>query len=134
MPLSSYSPERVRHEGGTLVIGDWESPTNLAPMFNQELPAAEIDAALYAGLTRLDAQLRWAPDLAERVPTLENGDVSWNRAAHTMDVSYRLRAGLRWSDGQPITARDVAFPGRSARAGLPGYDRVPGDFPDRHQG
>ena len=113
VPLSSYSPERVRHEGGTLVIGDWESPTNLAPMFNQELPAAEIDAALYAGLTRLDAQLHWAPDLAERVPTLENGDVSWNRAAHTMDVSYRLRAGLRWSDGQPITARDVAFTWRA---------------------
>ncbi len=96
-----------------MVIGDWESPTNLAPMFNQELPAAQVDAALYAGLTRLDAQLHWWPDLAERVPTLENGDVSWNRPAHTMDVSYRLRAGLRWSDGQPITARDVAFTWRA---------------------
>src|SRR2546429_8152964 len=26
-----------------------------------------------------------------------------------MDVTYRLRPGLRWSDGQPLTARDVAF-------------------------
>lgn len=112
-PLSTYVPERVRHEGGTLVIGDWESPTNLAPMFNQELPAGQLDAALYAGLSRLDAQLHWWPDLAERVPTLENGDLSWNRTARTMDVSYRLRAGLRWSDGQPITARDVAFTWRA---------------------
>ena len=96
-----------------MVIGDWESPTNLAPMFNQELPAAQLDAALYAGLSRLDAQLHWWPDLAERVPTLENGDLSWNRTARTMDVSYRLRAGLRWSDGQPITARDVAFTWRA---------------------
>jgi peptide/nickel transport system substrate-binding protein len=30
-----------------------------------------------------------------------------------MDVSYRLKAGLRWSDGQPITARDVAFTWRA---------------------
>ncbi len=30
-----------------------------------------------------------------------------------MDVSYRMRAGLRWSDGQPITARDVAFTWRA---------------------
>jgi peptide/nickel transport system substrate-binding protein len=47
--------------------------------------------------------------LVERVPTLANGDVSWNRAAGTMDVTYRLRAGLLWSDGQPLTASDVAF-------------------------
>jgi peptide/nickel transport system substrate-binding protein len=26
-----------------------------------------------------------------------------------MDVTYNLRPGLRWSDGRPITARDVAF-------------------------
>lgn len=48
-------------------------------------------------------------DLAERVPTLDNGDVTWNASAGTMDVTYRLRRGLHWSDGQPLTAEDVAF-------------------------
>jgi peptide/nickel transport system substrate-binding protein len=107
--VDQYQPEAARQEGGTLTIGDWESPSNFAPLFNDELPAAQVNAALYAGLIRLDPKLRWVPDLASRVPTLANGDVRWNRGAGSMDVTYRLRPGLRWSDGQPITARDVAF-------------------------
>jgi peptide/nickel transport system substrate-binding protein len=106
---SQYQPEPARHEGGTLLVGDWESPTNFSPLFNEEVPAAQIDALLYAGLLRLDANLQPVPDLVERVPTLQNGDVTWNSGAGTMDVTYRLRPGLRWSDGQPLTAEDVAF-------------------------
>ena len=106
---SQYRPEPARHEGGTLVVGDWESPTNFSPLFNEEVPAAQVDALLYAGLLRLDANLQPVPDLVERVPTLQNGDVTWNRGAGTMDVTYRLRPGLRWSDGQPLTVEDVAF-------------------------
>jgi len=108
-PASQYQPEAARHEGGTLLVGDWESPTNFSPLFNEEVPAAQVDALLYAGLVRLDPNLQPGPDLVERVPTLENGDVTWNRGAGTMDVTYRLRQGLRWSDGQPLTADDVAF-------------------------
>jgi peptide/nickel transport system substrate-binding protein len=106
---SLYQPEPARHEGGSIVVGDWESPTNFSPLFNEEVPAAQVDALLYASLVRLDQNLEPVADLVERVPTLQNGDVSWNRAGGTMDVSYRLRAGLRWSDGLPLTAEDVAF-------------------------
>ena len=106
---SPYQPERARHEGGTLVAGDWESPTNFSPLFNEEVPAAQVDALLFAGLVRLDPNLQPVADLVERVPTLGNGDVKWNRGAGTVDVTYRLRAGLRWSDGEPLTADDVAF-------------------------
>jgi peptide/nickel transport system substrate-binding protein len=91
------------------VIGDWESPTNFSPLFNEEVPAAQVDVLLYAGLVQLDANLQPVADLVQRVPTVENGDVSWNRAAGRMDVTYSLRPGLRWSDGQPLTAADVAF-------------------------
>jgi peptide/nickel transport system substrate-binding protein len=106
---TGYLAEAARHESGTVTIGDWESPTNFAPLFNDELAAAQVDAALYAGLIRLDATMRWQPDLATDVPTLQNHGVAWDRAAGTMDVTYRLRPGLRWSDGQPITAQDVAY-------------------------
>jgi peptide/nickel transport system substrate-binding protein len=106
---AQYQPEPARHEGGTLVLGDWESPTNFSPLFNEELPAAQVDALLYAGLTRLDPNLQPQPDLAQRVPTLDNGDVVWNRGTGGMDVTYRLKPGLKWSDGQPLTASDVAF-------------------------
>ena len=90
-------------------MGDWESPTNFSPLFNEEVPAAQVDALLYAGLVQLDATLQPIPDLVQRVPTLENGDVKWSPAEGTMEVTYRLRPRLRWSDGQPLTADDVAF-------------------------
>jgi peptide/nickel transport system substrate-binding protein len=106
---SQYRPEPAGHEGGSIVVGDWESPTNFSPLFNDEVPAAQIDAVLYDGLVRRDANLDPVPDLVERVPTLENGDVTWNHAAGTMDVTYTLLPGLRWSDGQPLTSADVAF-------------------------
>jgi peptide/nickel transport system substrate-binding protein len=107
--VGGYQPEPARSDGGTVTVGDWESPSNFAPLFNDELTAAQVDAALYAGLTRLDANLRWQPDLASEVPTLDNRAVAWNRAAGSMDVTYHLRPGLTWSDGQPLTADDIAF-------------------------
>jgi peptide/nickel transport system substrate-binding protein len=106
---SSYHPEPAGHEGGSIVVGDWESPTNFSPLFNEELPAAQIDALLYEGLVRRDAGLNPVPDLVQRVPTLDNGDVIWNHTTGTMDVTYTLLPGLRWSDGQPLTSADVAF-------------------------
>ena len=99
-----------------MVIGDWESPTDFSPLFNDELPAREVDSLLFAGLTRRDAQLHPIADLAREVPTLDNGGVSWDRAAKRMSVSYQLRAGLQWSDGQPLTADDVAFTLKVIRA------------------
>jgi peptide/nickel transport system substrate-binding protein len=108
-PGSQYQAEPARHEGGTLVVGDWESPTNFSPLFNEEVPAAQVDTLLYSSLVKLDNSLQPVADLVERIPTLQNGDVTWNRTAGTMDVNYRLRSGLRWSDGQPLTSDDVAF-------------------------
>ena len=106
---SNYHPEPAGHEGGSIVVGDWESPTNFSPLFNEELPAAQIDALLYDGLVRRDSGLNPVPDLVQRVPTLDNGDVTWNHNLGTMDVTYTLLPGLRWSDGQPLTSADVAF-------------------------
>jgi len=96
-----------------VTVGDWESPSNFAPLFNDELTAAQVNATLYAGLTRLDSTLHWQPDLALDVPTLDNHGVVWDRVAGTITVTYHLRPGLQWSDGQPITAQDVAYTWRA---------------------
>ena len=108
-----YQAEPAQHEGGSLVVGDWESPTNFAPYFNAEQPAAQVDSLLFAGLVRQTADLQFLPDLAARVPTPDNGDVRWDRKSGSMTVTYRLRPGLLWSDGTPLTASDVAFTWRT---------------------
>jgi peptide/nickel transport system substrate-binding protein len=74
----------------------------------------------------IDAHGRPVPVLLARIPTVANGDLS--RDGRT--IVYRLRRGVRWQDGVPVTARDVLFtlhaiadtanPVRSRE----GYDRV----------
>jgi oligopeptide transport system substrate-binding protein len=54
-------------------------------------------AQLFEGLTALDASLRVQPALAE----------SWRFSDDRSTVTFRLRLGLVFSDGTPITADDV---------------------------
>ncbi len=43
---------------------------------------------------------------AEIIPSLAE---SWQISADKQHVTFTLRAGLKWSDGQPLTAEDVLF-------------------------
>ena len=45
------------------------------------------------------------PRLAESVPTVENGGVS----AELTQITWKLKPGLLWSDGTPVTSADVKF-------------------------
>ena len=47
----------------------------------------------------------WSPELATEVPTLENHDV--NVIGTRMDVTWKLRHGVKWQDGVPFTSKDV---------------------------
>jgi peptide/nickel transport system substrate-binding protein len=105
---SQYRPEPAQHEGGTVTVGHWESPSDLSPLHNDEPPALLIERALFAGLVTLDDQLGALPDLVTVVPTPANGGVRADPAG-PMEVTYRLRPGLKWSDGEPLTAADVEF-------------------------
>jgi len=45
------------------------------------------------------------PGLAAEVPTIENGGIS----ADGLTITYKLKDGLKWSDGDPVTSADVKF-------------------------
>jgi peptide/nickel transport system substrate-binding protein len=49
------------------------------------------------------------PELAAELPTVENGDVAVDVISGTMDVTWKLRKDIQWSDGTPVTAEDVVF-------------------------
>lgn len=60
---------------------------------------------MYNGLIALDANGLPVPELATRVPTVENGDITEGGATYT----FRLRDDVSWHDGVPFTAADVKF-------------------------
>jgi peptide/nickel transport system substrate-binding protein len=49
---------------------------------------------------------RWSTDWSQVVPNLAE---SWEYNADATQLTYRLREGLRWSDGAPFTSRDIEF-------------------------
>jgi peptide/nickel transport system substrate-binding protein len=69
---------------------------------------SEHQQAFHAGLTNHDADLNLTAKLAERIPTVENGDLQL-RPDGSMEVTWRLRPGVTWHDGTPLTAEDFVF-------------------------
>jgi peptide/nickel transport system substrate-binding protein len=61
------------------------------------------------GLTGVDPNGNTYPELAAELPTIENGGVVVNEDAWTMDVTWKLRQDIQWSDGTPVTAKDAVF-------------------------
>ena len=70
--------------------------------------AQENFLTFHAGLTVWDQNSVITPRLAERVPSVENGD--WNVLPDgRVDVTWRLKPGVVWHDGTPLTADDFVF-------------------------
>ena len=60
------------------------------------------------GLTMLDGAGNLTPQLAESVPTLENG--GWTlQSDGRMEITWRIKPTARWHDGTPFTSDDVTF-------------------------
>jgi peptide/nickel transport system substrate-binding protein len=49
---------------------------------------------------------RWSPDFARPVPNVAE---SWSTNADASVYTFKLRQGMRWSDGHPFTADDLIF-------------------------
>lgn len=63
---------------------------------------------LHAGLTVYNPDGALQPHLAQRVPTVENGD--WKVFPDgRMEIAWKLRPDVLWHDGTPLTSADFAF-------------------------
>ena len=91
----------------TIVIG--EDPLN----FNAAVGDTGYDSLVMhlvmLGLTDIDPAGNIFPRLAAELPTVENGGVVEDAEAGTMDVTWKLREDVSWSDGTPVTSDDVIF-------------------------
>jgi oligopeptide transport system substrate-binding protein len=79
--------------GPTLRLGLPILPRTLDPAKVADLPSLNVAHELYAGLTRFSGR-GVVPDLAE----------SWEPSEDGLVWTFHLRKGIRWSDGEPITA------------------------------
>ncbi len=101
---SSSSPSPAAG-GVTLRIGWTADPDNLSPFIGVETAASEVLALTYDRLFGIGTDGSPIPQLATELPTTENGGISADGKTWTV----HLRPGVRWQDGEPLTAGDVAF-------------------------
>jgi len=86
--------------GGRLVVSAFGDPKTFNPITANEQSSDEIVRHLFAGLTGLDSPSQTVE------PALAYG---WTNSPDGKTWTFKLRKNLRWSDGEPLTADDVAF-------------------------
>ena len=108
----------------TLTIGVAQFPANLHPAIGaQTVQSFTVGIGLHR-LTAIDSEGRIVCLLCTTVPTLQNGlarIVDRPDGQKGLDVTFTLKPGLRWGDGVPLTARDVAFTGQIGRDPRAGF-------------
>ena len=82
----------------TLVMIIESSPTNLDPRVGVDAQSQRIDELLFDSLVRSDTHFNVQPWLAE----------SWE-IPDPLTYIFHLRSGVRFHNGQPLTARDVKW-------------------------
>ena len=89
----------------TLKLLYWQAPTILNPHLSTGFKDAEASRIALEPLASFDNEGNLVPFLAAEVPTTENGGI----AGDGRSVTWKLKQNVKWSDGQPFTAKDVVF-------------------------
>jgi peptide/nickel transport system substrate-binding protein len=94
----------VTAKGGTVYVLQDGDFTSLDPANNYRTESEDVGRLIYRSLTFAKdtpgEDLSIQPDLAESLGTSSDGGRTW---------TYRLREGLKYEDGVPITAQDVKY-------------------------
>jgi len=85
--------------GGTLSIILQPEPVTLTPATNVAQPTQVVAGNIFDGLVTYDFELNPRPHLAER----------WEVAPDGLAITFFLRKGVTWHDGQPFTSADVKW-------------------------
>lgn len=94
-----------RGADGHVNIIYWQAPSILNPYLSSGTKDVESSSMIVEPLAGFDEKGNLYPRLAAELPTVENGGVSEDLTT----ITWKLREGLLWSDGTPVTAADVVF-------------------------
>ncbi|HZU86780.1 MAG TPA: ABC transporter substrate-binding protein [Anaerolineaceae bacterium] len=86
--------------GGKVIVGTPQEPMTLNPLLSGTSVEDWTSSFIIEGLVQVDADGKYAPVLAEALPTIsEDGLV----------VTYKLKQDVKWSNGEAFKCEDVQF-------------------------
>ncbi len=83
--------------GGTLVVGISGDIDSLNPVVGTSVGGSNVMGQIYMSLATMNEDMEFEPDLA----------TSWEFSEDHLELTYHLRKDVVWTDGVPVTARDV---------------------------
>jgi peptide/nickel transport system substrate-binding protein len=86
--------------GGALVMGALSAPKSFNPVVSSETSSSDVWHLMFDRLVAFD------PVAGEFVPRLAE---SWSTSPDGLTWRFKLREGLKWSDGEELTSADVLF-------------------------
>ena len=96
----------------TLTIGVAQFPSSLQPNIDPEVVRTYVMGFVIRQITAFDKDWHNSCLLCTELPTLESGLAKIEDrpdGAKGMAVTIKLKPGLEWGDGQPVTAKDILF-------------------------
>ena len=104
---SAMAPAAMAERGadGQVNIIYWQAPSIMNPYLSGGTKDIEAASLVIEPLGRYDPTGALVPYLAEEIPTVENGGV----AADLTSITWKIKEGMKWSDGSALTAADVVF-------------------------
>jgi peptide/nickel transport system substrate-binding protein len=94
-----------RGADGNVNVLYWQAPSILNPYLSSGTKDVEAASLVVEGLAGFNEKGEVFARLAESVPTVENGGIS----ADLTQITWKLKPGLLWSDGTPVTSADAKF-------------------------
>jgi peptide/nickel transport system substrate-binding protein len=103
--VAHAQPAAPARRGGALRLLYWQAPTILNPHLATGVKDFAAARLFYEPLGTFDPDGNLVPQLAAEIPTRDNGGL----ARDGTSVLWRLKKGVTWHDGRPVTAEDCVF-------------------------
>lgn len=104
-PAATDTAAPAERDDKELVILYWQAASIPNAYLSGGTKDIDASAITLEPLASVDPDGLFVPRLAAEIPTLENGGVSEDG----LTITWKLREGLLWSDGSPLTANDAVF-------------------------
>src|ERR1700730_2427452 len=102
---SVSEPNAGGPQPGVLRFAEIDEPSGLNPLIASQPIVLDLSYFTYSFFFNVDDKLNLVPEIATEVPTVANGGVSKDGKT----ITYHVRRGVKWQDGQPLTAHDIVF-------------------------